>query len=352
MTSEKTKVFYSFYRACLQKLIDLHKFLCLMNIEEIKSQLAQEITAYDFGQNPVELYDPIRYLMTLSGKRMRPLLSILGYTLYKEDWQKILKPAIAVEVFHNFTLMHDDIMDKAPLRRGQPTVHEKWNDNIAILSGDVMLVKAYDLLLHAPAQYLPLIIKTFNQCAAEVCEGQQLDMNFELRESVAEAEYIEMIRLKTAVLLGFALELGGILAGADADSLAHLRSFGQNIGIGFQLKDDYLDVYGDAAKFGKQVGGDIIANKKTYLLIEALARAEGSLKTELTHWLSLKDFDKAEKVAAVKRIYTELDIPIMCQQKMQQYFEQGFADLAALPIEEDRKQFLKDFTTQIIHREK
>ncbi len=323
-----------------------------MNIEEIKSQLAQEIASYDFGRNPEELYEPIRYLMKLSGKRLRPLLTLLGYTLYKDDWQKALKPAIAVEVFHNFTLMHDDIMDKAPLRRGQPTVHEKWNGNIAILSGDVMLVKAYDLLLHAPAQYLPLIIKSFNQCAAEVCEGQQLDMNFELRSSVLEAEYLEMIRLKTAVLLGFALELGGILAGAEAASLALLRSFGQNIGIGFQLKDDYLDVYGDAAKFGKQVGGDIIANKKTYLLIEALERAEGVLKEELHHWISLEEFDKVEKVAAVKRIYTQLDIPALCQQKIHQYFAQGFTDLDNLPLDEGKKLFLRNFTAQIIHREK
>lgn len=323
-----------------------------MNLEIVKSQIEQAISGYNFGQHPKELYEPISYLMQLSGKRMRPLLSILGYSLFKEDWQRILKPAIAVEVFHNFTLMHDDIMDKAPLRRGKPTVHEKWNDNIAILSGDVMLVKAYNLLLEADVQYLPAIIKAFNQCAAEVCEGQQLDMNFEAREEVSEAEYIEMIRLKTAVLLGFALEMGGILAGAEAANLSMLRNFGQNIGIGFQLKDDYLDVYGDSAKFGKQVGGDIIANKKTFLLIEALSKAKGKLKEELDYWLTLNTFDKAEKVEAVTNIYNQLEIPALCQAKMKQYFAQGFHDLEAIKVQEDKKAFLRNFTEQIIHREK
>ncbi len=323
-----------------------------MNLEIIKSQIEQEISNYAFGENPKELYDPIRYLMQLSGKRMRPLLTVLGYALFKEDWQHILKPAIAVEVFHNFTLMHDDIMDKAPLRRGKPTVHEKWNDNIAILSGDVMLVKAYDLLLEAEAQYLPAVIKAFNQCAAEVCEGQQLDMNFESYAAVSEEEYIEMIRLKTAVLLGFALEMGGILAGAKEANLQMLRSFGHNIGIGFQLKDDYLDVYGDSAKFGKQVGGDIIANKKTFLLIEALSKAEGKCKKELEHWLAQTTFDKAKKVEAVTAIYNQLEIPALCQAKMNQYFAQGFEDLEAMKVEEDKKAFLRNFTQQIIDREK
>ncbi len=323
-----------------------------MNLEIVKTHIEQAISNYDFGENPKELYDPISYLMQLSGKRMRPLLAVLGYTLFKEDWQHILKPAIAVEVFHNFTLMHDDIMDKAPLRRGKPTVHEKWNDNIAILSGDVMLVKAYDLLLEAEVQYLPALIKAFNQCAAEVCEGQQLDMNFESCAAVSEAEYIEMIRLKTAVLLGFALEMGGILAGAKKDTLAMLRSFGQNIGIGFQLKDDYLDVYGDSEKFGKQVGGDIIANKKTFLLIEALSRAEGTSKENLDYWLAQTTFDKAEKVKAVTSIYNQLEIPALCQAKMNQYFAQGFKDLEAIDVSENQKAFLRNFTEQIIHREK
>jgi geranylgeranyl diphosphate synthase type II len=323
-----------------------------MNVEEIKSRLDIEIKSYDFGKNPVELYEPIHYLMALSGKRMRPLLTILGYSLFKEDWQSILKPAIAVEVFHNFTLMHDDIMDNAPLRRGKPTVHEKWNNNIAILSGDVMLVKAYDLLLFANPSYLPPIIRSFNQCAAEVCEGQQFDMNFETRSEVSEDEYLEMIRLKTAVLLGFALELGGMLAGADQESLALLRDFGQKIGIGFQLKDDYLDVYGDAVKFGKQVGGDIIANKKTYLLIEALVQAKGKLKEELEYWISLTEFDKDEKVKAVTHIYNQLDIPQLCKQKINQYFMEGFEDLEKIKVSESKKAFLKKFTEQIIHREK
>ncbi len=313
--------------------------------------LNQELAKFEFGKHPKELYEPISYIMDLGGKRMRPILALLAYKLYQDDVQEVLRPALAVEVFHNFTLMHDDIMDNAPLRRGQATVHEKWNNNVAILSGDTMLVKAYDLLLEVPSEKLPSIVRSFNKCAVEVCEGQQIDMNFETLEKVAEAEYIEMIRLKTAVLLGFSLELGAVLGGASTEEAELLKAFGENIGIGFQLKDDLLDVYGDQSKFGKQVGGDIIANKKTFLLINALEKASGDDKRQLENWLMMKAFDKEEKVTAIKSIYDRTGIRELTESKMNSYFDLGLSQLAELPIPENKKQTMKDFANYLIARE-
>ncbi len=289
--------------------------------------------------------------MNLGGKRMRPLLTLMAAYLFGDNWRKALKPAVAVEVFHNFTLMHDDILDQAPLRRGQPTVHEKWNHNIAILSGDVMLVNAYELLLDVETPYLKKVLTRFNRTAAEVCEGQQLDMNFETRWDVSEDEYIEMIKLKTSVLLGFALELGSIIAGADDAESQRLREGGINIGLGFQLKDDLLDVYGDPAKFGKQVGGDIIANKKTFLLIEALQQSSGALKNELIGWLSATEFDKQEKVQAVTAIYDQLGIRQLTEARINDFFTRGFANFEQLSADPARKALLLDFTEQLIGRE-
>lgn len=322
-----------------------------MNPAVFADALSNQIKLTQYGNQPAELYDPIRYIMDLGGKRLRPLMTLLSTYLFTDDWQKAIKPAIAVEVFHNFTLMHDDIMDQAPLRRGQPTVHEKWNHNIAILSGDVMLVNAYELLLDVETSILKPVMARFNRTAAEVCEGQQLDMNFETRDDVTEAEYIEMIKLKTSVLLGFALELGGLIARADDLSVAHLREGGINIGIGFQLKDDLLDVYGDPAKFGKQVGGDIIANKKTFMLIEALEKAQGSLKTELLNWLNRTEFDKTEKVQAVTLIYDQLGIRQLAETRIAEYFAQGFANFEQVTADPNRKALLIGFANQLVGRE-
>lgn len=235
-----------------------------LKVESYLGLIEKEIAKYQYGESPAELYEPISYIMALGGKRLRPLLTMLSYSLYRNDPEKILKAAVAVEVFHNFTLMHDDIMDNAPLRRGQATVHEKWNANVAILSGDVMLVKAYDLLLESNPARLKEVIAKFNKCAAEVCEGQQHDMNFETLSQVNESEYLEMIRQKTSALLGFSLELGAILADAPESDCLLLKNMGESIGMGFQLQDDLLDVYADQEKFGKLVGGDIIANKKRF----------------------------------------------------------------------------------------
>ncbi|MEB2776882.1 polyprenyl synthetase family protein [Algoriphagus sp. D3-2-R+10] len=310
-------------------------------------------SAIELGKSPRELYDPITYILSLDGKRIRPLLSLLAYGIYKPNPEEILSQAAAVEVFHNFTLMHDDIMDDAPLRRGKKSVHVKWNKNVAILSGDVMLVKAYDLLLPTEAEKLGNIIRLFNKTASEVCEGQQFDMNFESLESVHEEEYLTMIRLKTAVLLGFALQLGALLAGAEKDDAQKLYDFGMNIGVGFQLKDDLLDVFADQAKFGKQVGGDIISNKKTFLLIKALELAEDEDAAELNYWLSQNEFDKEEKVKAVRGIYDKLGIKSITEAKMNSYFEVGFAQYDAIHYKnEDYFLELKKITQDLIHREK
>lgn len=313
--------------------------------------IEKEINKKKFGKEPESLYEPIRYIMGIGGKRLRPLLTLLAYSLYKKDAKSIVPYAVSVEAFHNFTLMHDDIMDKAPLRRGMATVHEKWNINTAILSGDVMLVKVYDMLLTLPPDKLKPVLKAFNKCAAEVCEGQQLDMDFEKRASVAEKEYITMIKLKTAVLLGYALELGGVLANADEEQQKALREFGINIGIGFQLKDDLLDAYADPKKFGKQVGGDIIANKKTYLLIQTLEKAKGKQKQELSHWLEAKKFNKKEKVEAVKSIYNALHVPQLTEKKINQYFNKGFASLEKIKGNALAKEQLRKFAEDLIGRQ-
>lgn len=323
----------------------------MSSIKTYQQWIEQEIKKNKYGKSPVTLYEPIRYLMAIGGKRLRPILVLLSYSLYKDDTKRIVPYATAVELFHNFTLMHDDIMDNAPLRRGNVTVHEKWNVNTAILAGDVMQVKVYDMLLPLPAETLKTVITFFNQCATEVCEGQQWDMEFETMDTVTEAQYLSMIRQKTAVLLGFSLELGAILAGASLEDRKALREFGVNIGIGFQLKDDLLDAYADPKKFGKQVGGDIIANKKTYLLIKALEKVRGTTKKELQTQLSATKFNNAKKVKAVKEIYNSLDIPALAEKKIDHYFTKGFSALDKLNIDPANKQNLVLFAKDLIGRE-
>jgi geranylgeranyl diphosphate synthase, type II len=289
-------------------------------VDTYQRWIETEIKKLKFGSDPVSLYEPIRYIMALGGKRLRPLLTLFSYSLFAENARSIVSYAVAVEAFHNFTLMHDDIMDKAPLRRGKQTVHDKWNTNTAILSGDVMLVKVYEMFSTLNADQLQNVLRLFNKCAAQVCEGQQWDMEYEGVDKVTEAEYLSMIRLKTAVLLGFSLELGALLAGASESSRKLLREFGTNIGIGFQLRDDLLDAYADPDKFGKQLGGDILANKKTYLLITAQQNATGKIRRELTHWLDIKKFRKKDKIDAVKGIYDQLKVPRLTEKKVNAYF--------------------------------
>jgi len=321
-------------------------------LEPYLTLIEDKLSSYQFGEKPEKLYDPIRYVISIGGKRLRPVLSLMACHLFDDNYEKALSPALGIEVFHNFTLLHDDIMDNAPLRRGQQTVHEKWDDNTAILSGDVMLIKAYEFFFNTQSAELGKILKKFNKCAAEVCEGQQYDMFFETVPTVTEGEYIEMIRLKTAVLLAFALEVGAIIGGASETASNLLYEFGTNIGIGFQLKDDLLDVYADSGKFGKQVGGDIISNKKTYLLIRALELAKGAALEELKKWGSKKEFDPTEKINAVKNIYNDLHIKDICESKMNQYFERARSLFDSIEADETRKQPIKQLTRKLIDREK
>jgi geranylgeranyl diphosphate synthase type II len=321
---------------------DTANFLTLVN---------SEIEKLKFGDEPANLYDPISYILSLGGKRLRPTLVLLGYNLFKRDFESVLRPALAVEVFHNFTLMHDDIMDEAPLRRGKPTVHEKWNSTVSILSGDTMLVKAYDLLLEVDDQYFKESVRLFNKTAVEVCEGQQIDMNFESRDDVSVSEYINMIRLKTAVLLGFSLQYGALLGGASEEERAHLYEVGVNMGLGFQLMDDLLDVYADQAKFGKQVGGDIVSNKKTFLLIEALELASDQQKVALNDWLNKREFDNAEKVQGVTAIYDELNIKELTTEKMNHYFDMAFEQIKTLDVDKEALQLLRQFAGNLMRRD-
>lgn len=319
-------------------------------VEKYLSLIESEIRKQKFGNEPKSLYEPIRYIMSLGGKRLRPLLTTLSYSLYKNDVESVVPYAVAIEAFHNFTLLHDDIMDKAPLRRGKVTVHEKWDVNTAILSGDVMLVKVYEMFQRLEPIRLQETLRVFNQCASDVCEGQQWDMEFERKKTVSESEYIKMIRLKTAALLGFSLEFGAMLAGASDQDRRALRDFGVNIGIGFQLKDDWLDVYGNKRKFGKQVGGDIIANKKTFLLIKALEKARGKQKTELTKWVESKQFKRTEKVKAVTSLYNDLQISLLTEKKIGLFFEKGFACLDNLSHPR-RAEHLKAHVKKLIDRD-
>lgn len=312
----------------------------------------KEFENHSYGENPIELYQPIEYIMSLGGKRLRPLLTLMSANMWLYNWQKATKPAMAVEVFHNFTLMHDDIMDQAPLRRGQQTVHEKWNTNTAILSGDVMLVAAYDLLLQVEDRHFKQVVRRFNKTAAEVCEGQQLDMIFAVKKDVKKEDYIEMIRLKTSVLLGFAMELGGIVADADEESVNLLNEIGVNLGLGFQLNDDILDVYADPEKFGKQVGGDIIENKKTWLLLDAIEKSAGTDEAKtLEAWLKKKKFDANEKVEAIKAVYDKLEIRTEAEAEAKKYFTKATSALDKLSVSEDKKQVLRAFAEQLENRE-
>ncbi|MEY3678338.1 MAG: hypothetical protein RI924_479 [Bacteroidota bacterium] len=320
------------------------------SIKALQEKVAQAVAKQSYPAHPAELYEPISYLMELGGKRMRPVLLLMSAELFGGDIEEAIDSSLAIEVFHNFTLMHDDIMDKAPLRRGKATVHEKWNANVAILSGDVMLVEGYKLIGGLEPKLLKPVLEVFNATAVGVCEGQQIDMNFENREQVSIGEYLEMIRLKTAVLLGGALKIGAIIAGAKPEDAEHISQFGENLGIAFQLQDDILDVYGDPEKFGKQVGGDILANKKTYLLIKARELASGTYAAELNKLIT-ENHRPEEKVQAVTAIYNELGIRNLAEQAMQDYAEKALAQLDAIQVPVERKIALREFAEQLLVRE-
>ncbi len=319
--------------------------------ERAFAQLSEALATYPFGSHPAELYGPIRYILALGGKRLRPLMTLAACEALGGDPTEAIHPAMAVEVFHNFSLVHDDVMDEAPLRRGKATVHHKWDVNTAILSGDVMLVKVYDLLLGLPTDRLAEGIKLFNDAASRVCEGQQLDLLFESRTDVSESEYLEMIEGKTAALLGAALELGGLVAKANASDLAHLRSLGLCLGVGFQIQDDILDAFGDAEKFGKRMGGDILSGKKTILLIEAQLKASPSQRAELDRWMADTLSDSARKVAAVKKIFVATGALAYSESKRDACIEEAEAHLRGLSTDDQGKAALRALLERLIVRE-
>jgi geranylgeranyl diphosphate synthase type II len=304
-----------------------------------------------FPGNPSELYEPVRYIMSLGGKRLRPLLALEACRLFGGEVRRALPVAYAVELFHNFSLVHDDIMDQAPLRRGQPTVHEKYGHNTAILAGDVMLVKVYGYLAQEAGSLLPRLMDIFNETASGVCEGQQMDMLFELRSEVPLAEYVRMIELKTAVLLSGALEMGALIGGADTDDARRLGDFGRHIGVAFQIKDDLLDSFGDPEKFGKKTGGDIAQNKKTFLFCKAMEIATSAQKTELTQLLTFPPEKEHEKIEAVLDFYRRLNIPALAEEAIESHYQTGLADLQAVKAPEEAKQPLAVFAAELMQRE-
>jgi len=308
------------------------------------------VSTYSMPQHPANLYDPLRYFMTLGGKRIRPTLTLMSAELFGVSKEESLPAALCIEYFHNFSLIHDDIMDAAPVRRGQPTVHTRWNDSIAILSGDVLFVEAYNQLAHYTDERLSPLLIRFNQTAREVCEGQQFDMDFETATVVSEAEYIEMIRLKTAVLLGCALEFGAILGKQDTRTCQLIYDFGVQLGIAFQIQDDLLDLYADPEKFGKQVGGDILSNKKTLLLLTAQRIAAASNDPRVTALLNMEA--TAQKVEFAQVLFDELGADAAVIQTMNEYYEQSLKALAQLEVEESYKKPLMQLANFLMNRER
>lgn len=321
-----------------------------MNAAELLTKVNQFIDHLPYERKPSELYAPVKYVLSMGGKRIRPVLMLLGYGLYGEDYEQVLMPACGIETYHNYTLLHDDLMDHAEMRRGKPTVHCKWNANAAILSGDSMLVLAYERIAQCPAKHLESVLKVFTETALEIGEGQQYDMDFEQRDDVTEAEYIEMIRLKTSVLLACALKIGAILGEAPTEDQENLYKFGEQIGLAFQLQDDYLDVYGDPKVFGKTIGGDIMSNKKTYMLINAFSRSNAQQRAQLQQWVHHPDAHPAEKVAAVTQLYNEIGVDQLAQAKINEYFQRSKQYLDAVNVDEQRKQELRQYALQMMNR--
>jgi len=321
----------------------------MQHLETYRQEVENQINQLQLSNNPPELYEPIRYLLANGGKRIRPLLSMLSCQLFGKPGLSALHAGVAVELFHNFTLIHDDIMDKAPLRRGKTAVHIKWSENSALLSGDTLFVVAYKELLKQEAHFLSALIPVFSKTAQEVCEGQQMDMDFETRDEVSIDEYIEMIRLKTAVLLAGALEMGAIIGDANAKNREHIYRFGEHIGIAFQLQDDLLDVYADSKTFGKQVGGDIIANKKTFLLLKA---KELSNSEQSAAFVKLEHENNHEvKVSRTKELFEQLGVKALAKEEMNRHFQLSLKHLSQIEVSDESKQPLKVLAHMLMDRE-
>lgn len=322
----------------------------MYNWEQIRDEVNRFIASIKFEREPLELYKPIRYTIEQSGKRVRPVLCLMAYNLYKEDITEALYPAVAMETYHNYTLIHDDVMDRADIRRGKPTVCAKWGDTAAILSGDTMLLLAYEFIAHAAPEKLPAMLALFTETAKEVSDGQQYDLDFENRGDVTEAEYMEMIRLKTSVLIAASLKMGGLVAGASESDLQNLYAYGETMGLAFQLQDDMLDVYGDAALFGKKIGGDIRCNKKTFLLIKAMETASPEQRAQMNAWMENAACDSDEKVAFFTDMYNKLGIKEICENRIAELFAKCDAYIENLSVDAARKANLKQFADSLLNR--
>ena len=324
----------------------------MLTFNEYLERVNNAIKAIPYPQQPSHLYEPITYTMDLGGKRLRPVLVLMACDAVGGDINRAIKPAIGLEMFHNFTLLHDDVMDKADIRRGKPTVHVKWDDNTAILSGDAMLTMATQLIAQAPADVMPQVMDLYNRTAMEIYEGQQYDVDFETRTDVTVDEYIEMIRLKTSVLLGCACKMGALIGGADEATARLFYKVGENLGLAFQLQDDMLDVWGDEATFGKAIGGDIMNNKKTFLLINAMQRATGDHKVELSLWLNTPNASRSVKVPAVTAIYDALNLRSLSLDAINRYNNEALEALGKIDISAEARTEFCNFITRLVKRDK
>ena len=322
----------------------------MISLKQAQQIISDEINSIDFNFEPKELYEPISYILSLGGKRVRPALTLLGCNLFTDEVKPSINAGIALEILHNFTLLHDDIMDLANLRRGQQTVHKKWNNNVAILSGDAMSIKAFEYIAKCEQQHLKPVFDVFAKTALQICEGQQFDMNFENQKSVSEREYMQMIELKTSVLLAACLKIGAICGNSSEKDANLLYEFGLNLGLAFQLQDDLLDVFGDECTFGKEIGKDIVSNKKTYLLIKALELAKSQNSERLNYWISIKNFDPLEKIKEIKSIYQELGIKEITIQTIENYFIKALNGLKNVSVNEESKIELAGFLTELRNR--
>ena len=312
------------------------------------NKIKSELNKLNLSNNPKKLYEPIKYILKMKSKKIRPILSILAYKLKKNNWQKIVQYVIAIELFHNFTLIHDDIIDNATLRRGEKTIHNKWNNNIGILSGDLLMILANKLFSNLPLKIMQKVLKRFNEIAIKICEGQHYDMNYENEKLITEKQYINMIRLKTATLIGFSLELGGILSKMKDLDIKNLYRFGEFMGIGFQLQDDYLDVFGDK-KFGKKIGGDILLNKKTYLLIKLLESTNEKEKIIINNWINNSNTPN-QKIEAITRLMKDKNIDSITESVINDYFNKAFDYLKKIDIKNSKKNELIEFSKELINR--
>jgi len=321
----------------------------MQDLKILQQQIERELDQLQVSHSPDSLYEPIRYFLSIGGKRIRPILVLLATRLFGNKREDVINQALAVELFHNFTLVHDDIMDNAPLRRGIQTIHEKWNPSQAILSGDVLMIVAYQYLMRTHAQYYEALMTSFNKMAIEVCEGQQMDMDFENRSDVSIPEYIEMIRLKTSVLLGCALEIGAIISDASEADKKNIYDFGVNIGLAFQIQDDILDVYADADKFGKQVGGDIISNKKTWLYLTA--RRQANETQQAVFEAQMNNDRHPEKVQIIRDLYDDLQVRQSAEAEMRGYYEQAMEHLKSISVDTADKRELIVLADYLMGRE-